>query len=185
MTAQSFASAQSIAETRINIIVTQINYIVRESTGSTSIKQVLKKGMIDNQWIAMVRVWAYDNQDRIWAQIEVKVDWERHKINLARHGKEVLIDKNLPEEKQVSWVIGEITEWFKNYSQKSQLQTGWTIGYVPEIENNPEKHKETTHNLGLVYGPSRRWVDGAEIQEVLSERPAILDETTISLRVAS
>jgi len=184
MSTETIAAAHSSTQARVEVIVAQINYIVRKTTGSTFIGDVLDKGMVRNKWIACVRVQALDEKDRIWAEIEVKVDWDKHKINLRRHGETILIDKNLPEGEQVSWVIEEIVKWFKNYTQKSHLHTTWTIDYVPEIENDATKRDETTKALGLVYGPIRKWADGTQKEEVLFDRPENLDELSITLRAA-
>src|SRR5688572_22743079 len=109
-TTETHASAQT--ETRINILVAQINYIVRETTGAQRFKDILEQGMIHNKWISKVTVEALDEKNDKWAEIEVTVDWERHKINIRRDGEMMIVDKDAPEGEKVSWVIGEVVRWF-------------------------------------------------------------------------
>jgi hypothetical protein len=184
MGASAQVTAHAIAEARVNVLITQINYIVRETTGSMAIEQVLEKGILQNKWIAAVRVRAVDQHEKIWTEIGVQVDWERHRINIRRDGETVLIDKALPVGQQVSWAIGEMVRFFKNYTKKGQLRAIWTIDYVSEIENDTDARDRTTAALNLIYGPARSWVNG-EIVDVLVETPERLDEATFRLRAAT
>lgn len=185
MSSETIASAHARAEARISVIVTQISYVVRQTTGSTFIRQVLEMGMVSNQWISSVEVFAYDDNDQKWASIQLQVDWAKHKINLYRHGTTVMIDEGLPEGERLSWVIGEIANWFKSYKEKSQLHTNWTIKYTPEIEGDRERRDTTTRLLGLVYAPTKKWAHGTERELVLADTPADLNELSIVLHVAT
>ena len=185
MCAETFATSAALTETRLSVLLTQINYVVRETTGSQNLQGILTKGMVDNKWIASVTVIAFDDRDRIWADIQMTVDWDRHEINLRRHGATLAVNKKAPEGERVSWVIGEIARWFKGYTQKSRLRTTWTIRYVPHIERDRALKDKITKSLGLVYGATRKWIDGAERQEVLADTPEVLDEFSISTHVTT
>lgn len=178
------ANTATQTETRISIIVAQINYVVRETTGATRFKDILEQGMLQNKWISKVSVVALDEKDKIWAEIEVNVDWDKHKINLNRHGESLAIDKTAPEGEQVSWVIGEIVKWFTNYTKKSKFRTEWTVTYIPEITNDSQRRATINKQLGLVAAPNRSWAN-ASIENILSDTPDDLNEMTTRLRVVS
>lgn len=182
---ESYASSGSMTKTRAGVIAAQLNYVVRETTGSTSVKQVLEKGIVDNQWISTVSVQAYDNEERLWAEIEASIDWDRHKVNLRRHGENVEIDSNLPVGIQVNRMIGEMVEWFKTYAEVAELNTCWTISYLDDITNDDAKRDKINEELGLTRLKSRKYVKKLEnIDIVLDKIPEIVDELHLVLKVA-
>lgn len=174
--------SSATAEARITVVATQINYVIRETTGSTILAEVLKKGLIEKRYIAAVRAIAFNANDLICAQIEMKIDWERHEINLRRHGQEVLIDKSKPEGEQLTWVIGDMVRWFNGYKQQFGLTTCWNLNYIPEIENDQVARDRVTKELGLVYQPNRVWATGMgpTPEVILANVPELVDEVSFT-----
>jgi len=149
------------------LIVRQIDFVVRSTTGSTSFAEVMRKGA-ENQWIERVRISGLTSDGEIAQQIRFTFDWAHHELLLESPEDAVIeIDPTVPEGEWIAHAIGMIIEYFNEFTRDAALTTEWVVGLTKKaIANQPRVDQE----LGLQTAAPRRWVSGTSGTPVIALR---------------
>lgn len=164
---------------RLRLLVLQMTLVVRKTTGSTSIGDILKRGF-ENEWLETVSVHALDSDDKLWAQITMSIDWKLHKFHISQGSDEIAVNSNLPETEQLSVAIDELIKFFNELVDENKHRTEWVVNYSSKVtrENMEQVRKE----LGLVPAPIREWATG-DIETAVNETPSVANESNFKLQV--
>lgn len=162
------------AITRMEMLVFQTNYVVKATTGSRSIREVLEKGL-PKKWLKRIYVYAVDRDRRRRAEIKMEIDWERYEVHIVSKHDDVPINQKLPESEQLSVAIAEIVNFFNEFIQENGWSAEWAVNYAPGVDE-----ALADKELGLTTAPPMDWAPGHR-EQVISEVPRRLDEFRIDL----
>jgi len=180
--AQADSHSAAYTRSRNSLIAVQVNRVVSKTTEAPDFSALTKKGIVENTWISEVKVEAYDNEDNVWAQVVLRIDWHRHKINLTRHGKNVTVDRSLPEEDQANWDINEIIKWVNDYREENGLHTRWVIGYTKEVIADKAELARVRRALGTTNRHPFKMMH--ELESLHFEKSLFLDELSMEIQMA-
>jgi hypothetical protein len=153
--------------------------VVRKTTGSSSIGDILKKGF-EKEWLETVSVHALDSDNKLWAQITMAVNWELHTLNISQGAGEVAVNPNLPETEQLSVAIDELIKFFNELVDEGKYKTEWVVAYSSKVTS--DNIEQVRKELGLVPAPTREWATG-DIETAVNETPSILNESNFKLQI--
>src|ERR1017187_3560342 len=121
---------------RREVLIQQLKVIVEATTGSTTFKEGIRKG-IEHGWIGKVFVRGLTSQGRILQQIEIEIDWEEHlphiasiRYQLNQYVLQIARVEHKPN--RFSDLIGKAVELFDKINQEVELKAEWGIVYTPE-----------------------------------------------------
>jgi CspA family cold shock protein len=145
---------------------------VESTTAASRFGEVLRRGIVENQWIESVIIDAIDEHGRIHSQIIMRIDWDRHQLHIEDGRSRVVLDESLPVGERVSSMLGFISARFSSAAKSEGWTTSWLVVYKRDVDREYVKAQ-----LGLV-DCRRQWGDG-EVRHVLGDNPEKLDELFI------
>jgi hypothetical protein len=175
------AITTSTSETisRSDLLIRQIDLIVKATTGSTTFFDVIKR-CIKEKWVQTITINGNNKEGHTQQQIIINIDWDRHEYCLQNVGEVTQIDFSSDEKNWVSSIIGNIIDGFNEITNSFGLEANWLITYTPEANLRRE---ELNKILGLVPAEPEIWADG-KVEYMLDKyRPKKLDEMIMSWTV--
>jgi hypothetical protein len=168
--------------TRQELLVHQLNLIVQSTTGSTTFKSVIQKG-IEKRWIRRVIVNGLTKEGKIRQQIEVEIDWNEHILQLKEPDQGTIkINLATAERNWVSRVIGQVIDGFNEINEQGDLRAEWAVLYTPEAMSI---ETQVDRELGLTLSNGREW-DSGRVELVIDRySPKKLSEAQISWKVVT
>ena len=167
---------------RADVLIQQLNLIVQSTTGSTTFKSVVQKG-IENRWIKKITVSGLTKEDKIRQQIEIEIDWDEHLLQI-KGSNQGAVEVNLAtaERNWVSRIIGQVIDGFNEISEQGDLRAEWSVMYssvAMSIEAQVDRE------LGLIHSKAKDWEAGRVELIIDQYRPKKLSETQISWKVVT
>jgi len=177
----TFAEAFGRGDSRLDVLIAQVNYIVGETTGADRFGRILQLGVAENNWISRVTVDGLDDKNRVRVRMEIEIDWDRRRANLNALGN-TISNTRLPAGDPVDPTVREMVRLFKNHVATYRLKAAWAIEYVPRIAGDPQEYSRVQKLLGTRRAPKTNWA-GEKVESVLADNPKFLDELGSRLRV--
>lgn len=160
--------------TRTDVLAFQIGLVVEGTTGSDTAEEILRRGIVENQWIEVVGIDGLDHERKIQVQVIMRIDWERHQFHVVSGHGSISIDERISKEKQPSYIIQKLIQFFSTKVDERDLTAKWWF------RCNEEGLQRIRHEFST--GPYRNegWAEG-EVVPVISETSEYTDELTTDL----
>jgi hypothetical protein len=182
MTAGTGTTTKATTFSRVDLLIRQLNLVVKSTTGSTTFETVIDKG-IRKRWIECVSIYGVTPEGLRRQEIEIKIDWAEHLLKLKESGQqEVSVNLLEREANWVSRVIGEVIDGFNQIKDTAGLTAMWTVTYTT-LGNSTRDVVD--RELGLKTAILPAWEDGRIDSIVDQFKPRKLTETLISWRVVT
>lgn len=165
--------------TRTDALIRQINLIVQATTGSTTFRDVIEKG-VKNQWIHSVTINGVNKDGRIRQQIVIEIDWHDHSLKLKDNNGQIEINLASDERNWISKVIGQIIDGFNEITEQGELEAVWLVSYTSEAN---KKSSEVDRVLGLKTAEPDVWENGRLELMIDNYRPKKLGEMSLTWKV--
>jgi len=159
--AKTHTYSKTTTWTRIEAIKIQVGSVLRHTTELSIevIQESILKG-IENKWISQVHVYGLDSENLCKAQLSIKIDWDKHDVQIARGNATIFI-----KEKDIgrTWIDNTAIEvmdsisLFKDYASEYSLKTKCHTVYAPTVNR-----EEANRILNLVPAKPIQWKDKAD-----------------------
>jgi hypothetical protein len=145
--------------TRIEVIQEQVNIALYRTTDLSVefIQESILKD-IENKSIFQVNVYGLDSENLCRVQLSMKIDWDKHDVQIANGQTTVVIDDdgrkwidNTPIE------LNKAISLFKDYASEYSLKTKCHTVYAPTVNR-----EEANRILNLVPAKPIQWKDKAD-----------------------
>lgn len=151
-----------------------------------SVSEILRKGILEKQYISILHIYLIDNDDRRIAEITIMIDWDLHRLRIKGGKREFSIDPNRSVNEQISEVFPIISRHIYHLKSAFKIKRSevW-FSLKNEISRDEQKYKEAREFVGLGTGTGTppKWSDNLKVEDqVFLEYVAeSLDELRITI----
>ncbi len=92
-----------------------------------SLKPIIVDGVQKQRWLLELHVRSIDTDMRIWRELVIKIDWEKHDLYLTQGEHEVKIPANHGLVYGMSSVLGDALQIHREYTTRHDLQLDWAV----------------------------------------------------------
>ena len=150
-----------------------------------AVSEILRKGIVQRQYIHKVHIRLMDAQGRQMAEIVTEIDWERHRMRVREGKNEFYIDPSQCVHVQISGVFGLIGEHIERLKTDfGVVRSEVWYACIPEIGRNPIALSAAHSYLGVESRPIPPWSQDDDVKGTVFIRyvSQLLDELAISIR---
>lgn len=172
--------------TRTKILYDVVNELTQSFLvqNPQNISEILRKGILEKQYLSMVHIYLIDNNDQRMAEITITIDWDLHRLRIKGGQKEFSIEPSRSVNEQISEVFPVITRHINRLKSAFKIKRSevW-FTYRNEINRDEQKFKEASEFVGTGKGTPPKWSDNikAEDQVFLEYVAEALDELKVTI----
>ncbi|MFL5963787.1 MAG: hypothetical protein ACJ757_12930 [Gaiellaceae bacterium] len=178
---QTRTLVRTLTFTRTDFLVRQIDFVVRETTSSSSFEAVMRRGA-ENEWIAAVKIQGLTSSNKIAEELRFSFDWNEHRLQIESGNGVIHVDPRVPEGEWMAHAIGLLINDFNEIRDDGSLRATWTLEFTPKAWADIGR---VMRELGLRWGGTRDWVGGTEGEAVVIFSPSGYPDVSVALRVAT
>ena len=158
--------------TRLTLIKLQLDRILsRCNVDNDTIMKIL--GGIDEKWIEDLHVYGLDPAARCWAELHVKIDWDRNELHVTAGREQLTIDTRWRDD--IAIEVEKTLALFEEYCQDKSLHFDAHVRYRLGVNRDMVNRR-----LGFVAAEPVQWA-GQSFGSAMSVPE--LDEFTIGINL--
>lgn len=170
-------SSKTATVSRADFLGKLLKYVAKSTLRNDTLSDRIENGVVRNQWIETIHIQGLDSAERICAEIVMRIDWDRYRLNINNGEREVEYDLDRSPSKNVSGKIDALIDIFIDVVEENGLKSDWAINYGSDV--NRELVREV---IGT--SPSKReWKPGTK-KPVGGVNPKKYNEFYMDLSIA-
>jgi hypothetical protein len=136
--------------TRTALIKTQFRFLIAETINPSQeyMKKFIDDG-IDEKWLGEVMVYAIDSTNKCLGQINLQIDWDKHKQEMVVNEKVVLHKPWSGKNNDISNGVSAIVSTFMDFAESNELRLIWHYRYAPGVDSAAMNKKLGTKDAQL------------------------------------
>lgn len=140
-----------LVKPRLNILYMTIYELAERFGANFSNLEVIKKGILERQYIKRINIHYLDENDEIIGQIYFDIDWEKYRVNASNpEGAEFKLDCKKYTYLQISEMGSEIVKYVDKMRRDLNIKdVKMTYKLITKESDDPEQYKAIQEFLSL------------------------------------